>query len=478
MIQDLEKIIKINKDKIFYKVDDKYLTYNDLWIKAKELSKSLNNQGNEPVLIYGDKSVEMIISIVACLISKRTYIPIGLCTPLQRVELISKLTNSKLLINNTNNNLNLSIETLNIKELNTKYFSLESKNNNNNNNTNNNIAYMIFTSGSTGNPKGVPISYENLENFIKWISNFEVLKDYKNINVLNQASFSFDLSVADLYYSLFNGHTLIGLNKNTQDDLSSVLKAIKTNQINLMVITPTFIKFLLLNSNFNQENYPNLKCIYFCGEILEKTTVIKIKERFKNVKIINAYGPTEATSAVSAVLITDKMLSNEYLPIGKKETSAVNIEIINDEIVLKGKSVFSGYLNIESNKCYKENNINCFKTNDLGYYNNEYLYCKGRIDNQIKYSGYRIELGDIENNLLKIDSVNEAVVIAKKNDKNIVKFLKAYITINKKIEISDIKIELSKLIPEYMIPKTITILDKIPTNNNGKYDRKKLEELQ
>ncbi len=106
------------------------------------------------------------------------------------------------------------------------------------------------------------------------------------------------------------------------------------------------------------------------------------------------------------------------------------------------------------------------------------LYCKGRKDNQIKYKGYRIELGDIENNLLKIDGVKEAVVVAKlKEDKITVKLIKAYIVVDKNIDIPYVKQKLKEMLPAYMMPKTIEILEKIPINNNGKYDRKKLKEL-
>lgn len=104
------------------------------------------------------------------------------------------------------------------------------------------------------------------------------------------------------------------------------------------------------------------------------------------------------------------------------------------------------------------------------------LYCRGRIDNQIKYKGYRIELGEIENNILKINGVKEAVVVAKENN-CVIKFIKAYITIDEEISTEYIKVELKKVLPEYMIPKIIEILESIPINNNGKYDRKKLKEL-
>lgn len=104
------------------------------------------------------------------------------------------------------------------------------------------------------------------------------------------------------------------------------------------------------------------------------------------------------------------------------------------------------------------------------------LYCRGRIDNQIKYKGYRIELGEIENNFLKINGVKEAVVVAKENN-GVIKFIKAYITIDEEISTEYIKVELKKILPEYMIPKIIEILESIPINNNGKYDRKKLKKL-
>ena len=171
-------------------------------------------------------------------------------------------------------------------------------------------------------------------------------------------------------------------------------------------MTPTFIKMLLLDKSFNDDNYSSIKYMFFCGEILEVETVRKIKERFKNTRIINAYGPTEATCFVTMVEVKDELLEKDYLPVGKINTSAVNISIVNNEIVLEGKSVFNGYLNTNKMEKY-------YHTGDIGYVEDNYLYCKGRIDNQIKYMGYRIELGDIENNLLKITNIKEAVVVSK-----------------------------------------------------------------
>lgn len=469
-LENLAEIVKKNKFKIAYKINNDFITYQELWERANTLAISLKREGISPILIYGHKSINMFVSILACLIANRTYIPIDTHIPMDRIKKIVEFSNASLLICNEHISVS-TIKCMDVDEINEKFKDKEILDT-----MHNEIAYIIFTSGSTGEPKGVPISYENLENFTEWI--LKVISNNEILNVMNQASFSFDLSVADIYYSLLNGCTLFALEKESQNNLSSFLNVLQKENINLMVITPTFIKLLMLDNEFSEKNFPHLKSIYFCGELLEVATVNKLLKRFPKLKIINAYGPTEATSAVSSILINETMLENDYLPVGKIDEAAVNIEIIDDEIILKGKSVFGGYLNLISENYFSENDINCYKTGDIGRIEKNLLYCFGRKDEQIKYMGYRIELGDIENNLLKIDEVREAVVVADyKENTNLVKNIKAFITVSCDISIGDIKNKLKKVLPEYMIPKKISIMDKIPINQNGKYDRKKLKKL-
>mgnify|MGYP002515285394 CR=1 FL=1 len=205
-------------------------------------------------------------------------------------------------------------------------------------NSENENAYVIFTSGSTGEPKGVPVSYKNLDNFIEWITKLSPLNEFEHASVLNHASFSFDLSTAAIYYSLFGGHNLVQI-ENTAD-FEKLFSEIKENKVNVIVATPTFLRLCLLNKDFSEENYPFIKCIYFCGEMLQKSLVKEIFKRFPKMKIINAYGPTEAASAVSAIEITEEILEKEeLLPVGKISSAATEITVENGEIVLKGKSV-------------------------------------------------------------------------------------------------------------------------------------------
>lgn len=459
-----------NSQRIAYKIENDCITYGELWKRASEISKKLSLQSSDPVIIYGHKSVNMIVSIISCIMAKRTYIPIETGTPEIRIKKIIKLSSAKLLIKNAPIDIDdIECTTLDSIANNHEHSDEQIVNQNK-------IAYIIFTSGSTGEPKGVPTSYDNLDNFISWISSIEEMKMLTKAKVLNQASFCFDLSVADIFFSFANGHTLIGLSKQAQKNYTDIFNVIKREKINFIVMTPSFGKLLMLDHDFNSENYKELQCMYFCGEPLEPMMAKKLKKRFPDSDIINAYGPTEATSAVSAIAVTEDMLDKDYLPVGNINTSACEIKIENGEIILKGKSVFGGYLGNVSGGYFTENEVNCYKTGDCGYIKDDMLFCRGRKDNQVKYMGYRIELGDIESNLLKIDGVSQATVIAKyKSDCKTVKMIKAFIVVENNKEVSIIKSELSKLVPEYMIPKIITILDEMPLNEHGKIDRKSLE---
>lgn len=443
----IDKILKPSNN-LAYICDDESITYKKLYEKVDEYGTLLQKQGNTPVIIYGKKSVDYLIMILSCIKAKRCYIPLNDTIPIYRIKEIINLSKATTIL--TNEKLDIS----NINILNLESLKLYNKNKKVPNK--NKICYIIFTSGSIGTPKGVPISYDNLMNFINWINK---LIPPKNINkVYNSSLFSFDLSVTDLYYSLSNNLTLVS---NVKKDMYDSLK-----DINLMVVTPSHLKLCLTNPDFNELNYPKLKYIYSCGERLDVNIAKEIYNRFKQVKLINAYGPTEATSAVCGILITNEMLNNKYLPVGDISNVATKLEIIDGEIVLSGKSVLKNYLN-DSKPILK------YYTNDLGYIENNLIYCLGRKDYQVKFMGYRIELGDIENNFFKIPGISEAVVVPVYYKDNI-KMFKAFIVSD--IENIDyIKNELAKYIPKYMIPKKIEILKQMPLTNNLKIDRSRLK---
>ena len=192
-----------------------------------------------------------------------------------------------------------------------------------------------------------------------------------------------------------------------------------------------------------------------------------------------------STVAVTDIEITKEMIESKDLPIGRcKPGTEILIDEENDEIIIKGDTVSKGYFkDVEktSKVFFKaDDGMPCYRTGDTGHFEGDILYYGGRIDLQVKLHGYRIELGDIESNLLKMDEIESAAVIPRMQDGK-VKYLQGFVVSISKdksnVEVKKIKAFLKNFLPEYMVPKRIVFIDKIPLTANGKVDRKKLTDV-
>lgn len=271
-------------------------------------------------------------------------------------------------------------------------------------------------------------------------------------------------------------------------DFNKTFEQLNLSQANLLVATPSFVDLLLLDRSFGKELMPNLQTILFCGEKLLKSTINKLYSRFDSLQIINSYGPTECTFAVTSTHISKDMLSSENVPVGfpKKD---VSIYIVDEnrnkmhdgkigEILITGESVADGYVgNISNNSFFDYDGKKAYLTGDLGYIKNGMLYYKARKDMQIKFKGYRIELTDIEENLQELDYINKAVVIRNANNDDKVLNIIAFVSLKDNVNKTELEIiqDLQKKIPDYMCPK-IKIINNFPLNTNGKCDEKRLLE--
>ncbi len=361
--------------------------------------------------------------------------------------------------------------------------------------------YIIFTSGSTGVPKGVQISADCLNHYLEWSVTLGTPPSQKQGQVfLNQAPFSFDLSVMDLYTCLAVGGTLYCLEKSVQGDFRLLMESLRASRANVWVSTPSFAEMCLSDPAFQETLLPELELFLFCGETLGNSTVKKLQKRFPRGKIVNTYGPTESTVAVTQVLVTEDLAENSSpLPVGIAKPGTV-LEIRDEqgrilqdeekgEITILGNTVSTGYYRQEalSGKVFFETEhpilgkTRGYRTGDKGYLRDGMLYYCGRMDLQIKLHGYRIELEDIENNLRQLEGVSHAVVLPNiRNDR--VKSLTAYVV--EKHFPEDVKEEMNRLkrecllyLPEYMVPKKFVFLEQMPMTNNGKADRKRLKEV-
>ena len=448
-----------------YQIKDKIYKNKDLYRYVCNIYEFLikNCKYQDKIIVYGHKEIYMIASFLACSFAGMTYVPIDISIPKERKNKIINQVKPKIIIDSNIEQIMNKDAYHNISDI---YLQNED------------IYYIIFTSGSTGKPKGIQITYNNLQSCMKWLIK---ICNVKNDIILNQANYSFDLSVADIYLPLLERSKHYILERDVQLDFPILFKELKNSNAGLSVMTPSFADLLMVDKSFNKELMPNLKKILFCGERLSKKTVSKLYERFDNLQIINSYGPTECTFAVTSTIIKP----NEEISVGTPKYD-VDIFIVNEnldklkdeeigEILIAGESVGLGYINedLNQNVFITFNNKKAYLTGDLGYKKNNQIYCIGRKDKQIKYKGYRIELLEIENAINNIDYVEKSVVtVLKQND--IVKRIIAFVKINDNNHtIKDIKRYIEKELPNYMIP-TIKIVDKIPLTENGKVNEKVL----
>ena len=453
--------------KAAYICGEKRLTYAKLYEKAERIAAVLKAQGGGAVAVLGNKEPEMIISILACIMARRAYVPLEDNLPQARIAAAIRQAECTLVLKNSSACPDCGIPCSSLAEL--EHATKKPADGGAQNET----AYIIFTSGSTGTPKGVPISYTNLGNFTRWICSDEVLSGFEHPVVLSPASFGFDLSVAGIYYALSAGGTIVTVSREEQKSFDGIFAALQKNSAEIAVLTPTFMKLCLLNADFNEENFPRLRCCWFCGERLEKALCEKLLRRFPSLKIINAYGPTEATCAVCSAMITAETLAaGEPLPVGDISSAACKIEIENGEIILSGTSVFGGYIGAA------EKTGGRFATGDLGEIRGGKLYCTGRADGRIKYKGYRIELGDIEANILAIGGVRACCAVAKRSKNGDTAYIKAFVSAEPTLGEETLRTALKSALPEYMIPKVIELLPQLPVNEHGKTDRRLLEHYE
>lgn len=419
---------------------------------------ALNLLPNIPVVLYGHQQAEFACAIYSCLLHNIPYIPVDNIYPAERLKEICELASAPYYYDVQQRRfISTGVAAQQLQEQ--------------------NLAYIMFTSGSTGKPKGVQIGRESVWNFMQWVrSDFSLPV---NPVLMNHAVFSFDLSLIPLLGNLATcGHIVL----NAKDDITADnwLAHLQQQKVSVWVSTPSFAYQKLLLAEFRAEYLPDLKVFVFIGEVLSKTLVKHLRRLFPDAKILNSYGPTEATIATTVIEIGDEILQadGDLLPIGQMMPHS-EMEITTDnELIIWGKNVMRGYLGLAKENAEKllwneSKQWRGYKTGDLGRVDKDYLYCLGRNDSQVKLNGYRIEIHEIENRLLALSGVSEAVVLPLTKKDGAVLRLAAFCA--SKLSEKEIKANLTQTLPSYMVPSQIVIMDTLPLNTNGKIDRKLLD---
>ncbi|MFZ1042096.1 MAG: D-alanine--poly(phosphoribitol) ligase subunit DltA [Anaerolineales bacterium] len=484
LIERIDRWSRETPERVAHVGSKQTLTYAELTRRSNALAEALSKQlsnDRSPIAVQGHKESEMLIAFLGAVKSGHPYIPLDSSLPSQRVETILETAKASMFL--TPDKVK---ELVNPSKGDSSSFQIYHP-------AFDDAWYIIFTSGSTGEPKGVVITCGCLESFVNWILSEQPFAEGKEV-FLNQAPFSFDLSVMDLYSSLVSGGTLFSLTKDVIGEPKKLFQVLNHSEVSVWVSTPSFAQFCLTEAAFKEEMLPQVNKFWFCGETLTPEVAGSLLTRFPKAEVWNTYGPTEATVATSSVRIDQEIIARySPLPVGKPKPDS-EIHILNDgieaqsgergEIVIAGPNVSVGYIHrpdLTERAFYQLNKMRAYRTGDLGHYQDGYLFFDGRIDFQIKLHGYRIEVGDIENNLHALPNVRDAVVIpVMKNNK--ADYLATFVILKERMNKSDFEItralkrELNGRLPDYMIPRKFIFVNQFPMTNNGKADRRKLSE--
>ena len=465
-------------------------------ISYKILQDQVNQMAHylkDKELIAGDfiavsipRSPELVISLLAIMQCGAAYIPLDPEYPISRLQFMLEDSEAKFLI--TNKALSTSLpplaNTILIEDALTsldQYTATKLQTIVNPED----IVYVLYTSGSTGNPKGVPISHKNLVNFLCSMAQEPGIAEKDRL--LSITTISFDIAGLELYLPLIKGATLILADHETARDGRLLLELIQKENISFLQATPTTWS-MLLDSGWSKA----LPIKALCGG--EAMPLDLAKELISKCDSLwNVYGPTETTIWSSIKQISS---NNSLITIGKPIANT-QLYIINEqgklvapgkigEIVIAGDGLAEGYwkrpeLTDEKfiiNEFSDKKISSIYRTGDLGKLlpNNE-IVCLGRLDQQVKIRGHRIEPGEVEQALLSLDGIKQAVVLADQN------FLIAHIVPNTNLKITENKIStwreiLSSQLPSHLIPHAFNLLEEFPTTLNGKIDRNALLEYK
>lgn len=488
MIQKFQEIVAQfpNRNAVFFQ--KKSYSYNELDQVTNQIARHLSQIGvkqHDRVGLLLNESSEMVIGILAIVKANASYVPMPESFPADRIQSI--VEDAKINVLLTRSDVKVPFEILSkvltvvvLDQVDVSGFSgddlvcLQRESD---------CIYSIYTSGSTGKPKGVSISHGNLLCLAE-----DVIERCQLTELdcgLKYAGYGFDASVLEIFPILLSGGCLHILDKETKLDIQKLKKYLDDYNISYCFLPTQFGEIFI-------HEYPNqgtLRNLIVGGDKLRKV-------QKTSYKILNMYGPTETT--VAATVFEVDRTDYKNIPIGKP-LNHYKIYIVDHhmnlcpvgvsgELCIAGRGVGLGYIDlpkvtqehfianpfVTAEERANHQNLVLYRSGDLARWmpcgNIEYL---GRADFQVKIRGFRIELGEIENKLCDVEGIDEAIVLAWKDD-NDNDFLCAYYSGKKEIPDDILISNLSTHLPDYMVPTAFCWMPSFPINANGKIDRKKL----
>lgn len=460
---------KEKKEQVCLVVDNKEYTYQIIDELSNGYAKRIIEtlaRSNTPILVFCDNPIQIVCSIIGAMKSKNVVVPVINDTPISRIlDIVSACNIGGYISTNEHKELTVPfISTENVTPCDYEYHGNAADD-----------AYIIYTSGTTGKSKGVLVQHKGLVNSVT--ARNEILGIDSHSHSINLMGTSFDGFLMSLFSPLIAGAKLFFPRSIT--DLKEICSIIKNSSISTLLCTPTFLKGLL---NFAEEGLlNNVKLISLAGEQISHALVDKMNAIYPFVQLANEYGPTENSICTS---INPDIRGQKVFTVGKpiKNVKAKILNGVNDckygeigELYLSGTGLAKGYVNDEAltnEKFIKSNGQTWYNTGDLAYWLDSELVIVGRSDSQVKVNGYRVDLYEIENAILKFEGIDDCVVLCEEENS-----LTAYMVSSLNIS-SDLIINfLRQYLAEYMIPTKYNYVENIPMRASGKIDSLALKKM-
>ncbi|MFT8351723.1 amino acid adenylation domain-containing protein [Clostridium saccharoperbutylacetonicum] len=494
--QLFEKTVEEFPEKVAYICKENTITYRELNSRANKLANYLRKKDvkqDDYVAICMDKSFEMVVSILAIIKLGAAYVPLDPEHPLSRLEEIINDTNVKHLL--------VKLDTDKVKIFNgikifideeRKLISHESQDNVKFKFEKDNTINIIYTSSSTGKAKGVKIGNKAVLNRLNWMWEEYPLSD--NDVVAFHKSYCLVAAIWECFGGLLKGNPTLLLERKDILNPATLWKKLVDNKVSYFLSNPSLIRGILKQGKLHPGEWNSLKIATTSAEPISVNLIKEWYEVFPNIPLLNLYGASECSS--NALVYDTRFMSREHtrVPIGKGLSNS-KIFILNKderlvpygfigEMCISGDCVAQGYLNLDElnrKRFIKKPSLGIgnevlYKTGDLvRYMEDGNVELIGRMDNQVKIRGFKIEIENIELTLQRYEGIGRCAVKVFENE-NGDKSMIAYIESKDVIPTSKIRQFLLKYLPDYMIPVGYVFLDKMPLTPTGKINRKDLNE--